>query len=143
MEIGVYHEFHCRPEQSAATAFEEALDQIEAADRWGLDAIWLAEIHQQPRRSVLTAPLTVAAAIAARTRRIKIRHGCAGPAALPSAAACRRDRDDRPDQQGQIAVRRRAQRQSAILCRLWRALFGEPRAISRNAGNRQTDRKST
>ena len=54
MEIGVYHEFHCRPEQTPAEAFEEALAQIEAADRCGLDAIWLAEIHQQPRRSVLT-----------------------------------------------------------------------------------------
>src|ERR1700686_2834608 len=75
MEIGVYHEFHCRPDQTAAAAFEEALGQIEAADRWGLDAIWLAEIHQQARRSVLTAPLTVAAAIAARTKRIKIGTG--------------------------------------------------------------------
>jgi alkanesulfonate monooxygenase SsuD/methylene tetrahydromethanopterin reductase-like flavin-dependent oxidoreductase (luciferase family) len=75
MEIGVYHEFHCRPEQSAAAAFEEALEQIEDADAWGLHAIWLAEIHQQPRRSVLTAPLTVAAAIAARTQRIKIGTG--------------------------------------------------------------------
>src|SRR5215813_1660520 len=97
MEIGVYHEFHCRPDQSASAAFEEALGQIEAADRWGLDAIWLAEIHQQPRRSVLTAPLTVAAAIAARTRRIKIRHGCAGPVVLPAAAACRRYSVARPD----------------------------------------------
>ena len=75
MEIGVYHEFHCRPEQTPAEAFEEALAQIEAADRCGLDAIWLAEIHQQPRRSVLTAPLAVASAIAARTRRIKIGTG--------------------------------------------------------------------
>src|SRR5258708_38396471 len=75
MEVGVYHEFHCRPGQTPAAAFEEALGQIEAADRWGLDAIWLAEIHQQPRRSVLPAPLTVAAAIAARTHRIKIGTG--------------------------------------------------------------------
>jgi hypothetical protein len=75
MEIGVYHEFHCRPDQTPAEAFEEALAQIEAADRCGLDAIWLAEIHQQPRRSVLTAPLAVASAIAARTRRIKIGTG--------------------------------------------------------------------
>src|SRR6516164_3128754 len=75
MEIGVYHEFHCRPDETAAEAFEGALAQVEAADRWGLDAIWLAEIHQQPRRSVLTAPLTVASAIAARTRRIKIGTG--------------------------------------------------------------------
>ena len=75
MEIGVYHEFHCRPDQTPAEAFEEALAQIEAADRCGLDAIWLAEIHQQPRRSGLTAPLAVASAIAARTRRIKIGTG--------------------------------------------------------------------
>ncbi len=75
MEIGVYHEFHCRPDQSSAEAFEVALAQVEAADRWGLDAIWLAEIHQQARRSVLTAPLTVASAIAARTRHIKIGTG--------------------------------------------------------------------
>src|SRR5271157_1984751 len=75
MEIGVYHEFHCRPEQTPAEAFAEALDQIEAADRWGLDAIWLAEIHQQARRSVMSAPMTVASAIAARTKRIKIGTG--------------------------------------------------------------------
>ena len=62
MEVGVYHEFHCRPDQTQAAAFEEALAQIEAADRWGLDAIWLAEIHQQARRSVMSAPMTVASA---------------------------------------------------------------------------------
>jgi alkanesulfonate monooxygenase SsuD/methylene tetrahydromethanopterin reductase-like flavin-dependent oxidoreductase (luciferase family) len=75
MEIGVYHEFHCRPDESPAAAFATALDQIEAADRWGLDAIWLAEIHQQARRSVMSAPMTVASAIAARTKRIKIGTG--------------------------------------------------------------------
>ena len=75
MEVGVYHEFHCRPGQTQAAAFVEALDQIEAADRWGLDAIWLAEIHQQARRSVMSAPMTVASAIAARTKRIKIGTG--------------------------------------------------------------------
>ena len=75
MEVGVYHEFHCRPEQTPAAAFAEALAQIEAADRWGLDAIWLAEIHQQARRSVMSAPMTVASAIAARTKRIKIGTG--------------------------------------------------------------------
>jgi alkanesulfonate monooxygenase SsuD/methylene tetrahydromethanopterin reductase-like flavin-dependent oxidoreductase (luciferase family) len=75
MEVGVYHEFHCRPGEAAAAAFATALDQIEAADRWGLDAIWLAEIHQQARRSVMSAPMTVASAIAARTKRIKIGTG--------------------------------------------------------------------
>ena len=34
--------------------------------------LWLAEIHMNPQRSLLSAPLTVASAIAARTSRIKI-----------------------------------------------------------------------
>jgi len=33
MEIGVYHEFHCRPDETPAEAFEGALAQVEAADR--------------------------------------------------------------------------------------------------------------
>jgi alkanesulfonate monooxygenase SsuD/methylene tetrahydromethanopterin reductase-like flavin-dependent oxidoreductase (luciferase family) len=34
--------------------------------------MWLAELHFEPRRSLLSAPLSIASAIAARTRRIKI-----------------------------------------------------------------------
>ncbi len=76
MEFGWYHEFHRQvDQQSDADAFAQALEQIADAERWGLDAVWLAEIHQQPARSVLSAPLTVAAAIAARTSRIKIGTG--------------------------------------------------------------------
>src|SRR5690348_7810566 len=71
-EFGMFHEFQ-RPvgisdEQAFATSFE----QVDAAERWGLDAMWLAEIHIAPERSVLSAPLTLASAIAARTRRMKI-----------------------------------------------------------------------
>src|SRR6202034_1343009 len=47
----------------------------EDAERYGLDAIWLAEIHQQANRSVLSAPMTVASALGARTSRIKIGTG--------------------------------------------------------------------
>src|SRR5258708_2349712 len=73
MEFGWYHVFHRQvDQQSDADAFAQALDQVSDAERWGLDAIWLAEIHQQAARSVLSAPLTVAAAIATRTSRIKI-----------------------------------------------------------------------
>jgi alkanesulfonate monooxygenase SsuD/methylene tetrahydromethanopterin reductase-like flavin-dependent oxidoreductase (luciferase family) len=73
MEFGWYHEFHRQvDQQSDADAFAQALEQVSDAERWGLDAIWLAEIHQQAARSVLSAPLTVAAAIATRTSRIRI-----------------------------------------------------------------------
>jgi alkanesulfonate monooxygenase SsuD/methylene tetrahydromethanopterin reductase-like flavin-dependent oxidoreductase (luciferase family) len=53
-------------------AFEQGFEQVEAADRWGLDVFWLAEIHQQARRSVLSAPMNVAGQIAARTKRMKV-----------------------------------------------------------------------
>ena len=46
--------------------------QVEAAEACGFDAVWLAEIHFQKDRSVLASPLVVAAAIAARTQRVKI-----------------------------------------------------------------------
>src|SRR5438128_6373363 len=73
MEFGWYHEFHRQVEgQSDADAFDQGFQQAEAAERWGLDVFWLAEIHQQARRSVLSAPLNVAGQLAARTKRMKI-----------------------------------------------------------------------
>ena len=50
---------------SQPEAFAESFEQVEAAERWGLDAMWLAEIHVAPERSVCAAPLTIASAIAA------------------------------------------------------------------------------
>jgi alkanesulfonate monooxygenase SsuD/methylene tetrahydromethanopterin reductase-like flavin-dependent oxidoreductase (luciferase family) len=72
MEFGMFHQFPALPGRSVAQAFDEALEQIDAAERWGLDVMWLAELHCDPQRSVLSAPLSIASAIAARTRRIKI-----------------------------------------------------------------------
>ncbi|HXQ50159.1 MAG TPA: LLM class flavin-dependent oxidoreductase [Stellaceae bacterium] len=72
MEFGLFQEFPTFPDRSHADAFDGALEQVDAAERGGLDAVWLAELHFAPERSVLASPLTVAAAIAARTSRIKI-----------------------------------------------------------------------
>ncbi|HEX3417113.1 MAG TPA: LLM class flavin-dependent oxidoreductase [Stellaceae bacterium] len=72
MEFGMFHEFPSLPGRSESEAFDEAIAQVDAAERLGLDAMWLAELHFEPRRSVLSAPLSIASAIAARTRRIKI-----------------------------------------------------------------------
>ena len=72
MEFGMFHEFPSFPGRSESEAFDEAMEQVEAAERLGLDVMWLAELHFEPRRSVLSAPLSIASAIAARTRRIKI-----------------------------------------------------------------------
>jgi alkanesulfonate monooxygenase SsuD/methylene tetrahydromethanopterin reductase-like flavin-dependent oxidoreductase (luciferase family) len=72
MEFGMFHQFPALPGRPERDAFAEAFAQIDAAERWGLDVMWLAELHFDPQRSVLSAPLSIASAVAARTSRIKI-----------------------------------------------------------------------
>ncbi len=72
MEFGMFHEFQRLPGVSEAEAFAQSLEQVDAAERMGLDAMWLAELHFAPERSVLASPLILAAAIAQRTKRMKI-----------------------------------------------------------------------
>lgn len=72
MEFGIFHEFECPAGTAETQAFDDAFEVVDAAEQWGLDAVWLAEIHFSPQRSVLSAPLTIASAVAGRTERIKI-----------------------------------------------------------------------
>jgi alkanesulfonate monooxygenase SsuD/methylene tetrahydromethanopterin reductase-like flavin-dependent oxidoreductase (luciferase family) len=72
MEFGMFHEFQRRPGQTEAEAFTESFEQVDEAERAGLDVMWLAELHCAPERSVLAAPLNIATAIAGRTKRMKI-----------------------------------------------------------------------
>ena len=69
MEFGMFHEFPSLPGRNESEAFDEAMEQVDAAERFGLDVMWLAELHFERRRSVLSAPLSIASAITARTRR--------------------------------------------------------------------------
>src|SRR5947208_2817974 len=72
MEFGLFTEFHSPPGVTEAAAFDESLAQMKAAEDFGFDAVWLAEIHFQKDRSVLAAPLIIASALAACTQRVKI-----------------------------------------------------------------------
>ena len=72
MEFGMFHEFQALPGETAAESFANSLAQVDAAERWGLDAMWLAELHFAPERSVLSSPMMIAATIAQRTERMKI-----------------------------------------------------------------------
>jgi alkanesulfonate monooxygenase SsuD/methylene tetrahydromethanopterin reductase-like flavin-dependent oxidoreductase (luciferase family) len=74
-EFGMFHEFQRTGAMTEEDAFRISFEEIDAAERWGLDAMWLAEIHVNPERSVCSAPLTLASAIAARTKRMKIGTG--------------------------------------------------------------------
>ena len=72
MEFGSFMEFHTRPGAPQSGAFAEGFDHIDQAEALGLHAVWMAESHFNPERSVLSAPLVLGAAIAGRTERIKI-----------------------------------------------------------------------
>ena len=72
MEFGMFHEFRCAPGDAHTEAFANGFAEIDAAERMGLDVVWLGELHMDPGRSVLSAPLTVASAVATRTSRIRI-----------------------------------------------------------------------
>src|SRR3989442_13470375 len=72
MEIGLFTEFEWRPGVDEAQAFDDSFAQVMAAEDLGYDAVWLAELHFQKERSVLSSPLVVGAAIAGRTKRVRI-----------------------------------------------------------------------
>src|SRR5580692_2865227 len=72
MEFGMFHEFPSMPGRGETEMFDESMEQIDGAERWGLDVMWLAEIHFAPERTYLSSPLAIASAIAGRTERMKI-----------------------------------------------------------------------
>jgi alkanesulfonate monooxygenase SsuD/methylene tetrahydromethanopterin reductase-like flavin-dependent oxidoreductase (luciferase family) len=71
MDFGIFMEFEVRAATQAA-AFQEGFRLVDAAEAWGLDIAWLGEMHFSPARSVLSAPIAVACAIATRTRRLRV-----------------------------------------------------------------------
>jgi alkanesulfonate monooxygenase SsuD/methylene tetrahydromethanopterin reductase-like flavin-dependent oxidoreductase (luciferase family) len=72
MEFGSFMEFPPVASAGQSAAFDQALAEIQAAEEYGLDAVWLAELHGAPERSVLSAPMMLASAIGACTSRVKI-----------------------------------------------------------------------
>ena len=72
MHFGIFMEFESRQGRSQAESFREGFELVEAADAWGLDGVWLGEMHFNPTRSVLGAPIVVASSIATRTKRLRV-----------------------------------------------------------------------
>ena len=71
MHFGIFME-EMRQGNSQADAFQEAFRLAEAAEAWGVDCVWLGELHFIPARSVLSAPLVGASSIATRTKRLRV-----------------------------------------------------------------------
>jgi alkanesulfonate monooxygenase SsuD/methylene tetrahydromethanopterin reductase-like flavin-dependent oxidoreductase (luciferase family) len=71
MHFGVFIE-ELRPGVGEADAFRESFETVDAAEALGFDCVWLGEIHFNPARSVISSPIAMATAIAARTKRIHV-----------------------------------------------------------------------
>jgi len=71
MDFGIFVE-QIRRGNTQADAFREVFELAESGEAWGLDVIWMAEMLFNPTRSVLSAPLLVASAIVARTKRLRV-----------------------------------------------------------------------
>ncbi len=71
-DFGIFLDFLLRPGGNHTEAFREALGLVDLAEATGLDSVWLGEMHFNPNRSVLSAPIVVASAIATRTTRLKV-----------------------------------------------------------------------
>ena len=74
MDFGLFMEFPVDDGAGDQDGFEEGFRLVDEAESMGVDSVWLAEYHFIPF-SVLSSPMTVGAAIAARTKRMRIGFG--------------------------------------------------------------------
>ena len=72
MDFPLFLEFSRRGEMTQRETFDESFALVDLAEELGVDSVWLAEYHFNVDRSGLSAPITVASAIAARTQRMRI-----------------------------------------------------------------------
>jgi alkanesulfonate monooxygenase SsuD/methylene tetrahydromethanopterin reductase-like flavin-dependent oxidoreductase (luciferase family) len=80
MKFGVFYE-HQLPqpwqEDSERRLYQEALEQVELADRIGVEYVWEVEHHFLEEYSQSSAPEVFLAACSQRTKRIRLGHGIA------------------------------------------------------------------
>src|SRR5271167_1879131 len=78
MKFGLFYE-HQLPqpwgEESELRLYQQALDQIELADRLGIDYVWEVEHHFLEEYSHSSAPEVFLSAASQRTRQIRLGHG--------------------------------------------------------------------
>ncbi len=74
MDFGLFLEFSGKEGADEAKVFQRGFSLIDEAENMEVDSVWLPEYHFIPF-SVLSSPIAVATAVAARTKRIRIGFG--------------------------------------------------------------------
>src|SRR5207237_7750621 len=57
--LGIYHEFPVLPGRSQTECFAAGFDIVDAGEEYGLDVMWLAELHFDKRRALAASPLVL------------------------------------------------------------------------------------
>lgn len=72
MKFDLFYQLPAAASQDPAQRYRELIDEAVEADRLGFDTLWLAEIHFTPRFCTMPVPMLQLAAIAERTRRLRL-----------------------------------------------------------------------
>ena len=72
MKFSLFTEIQCPVGSSPEKRLDEFLEQAELADDLDFTTFWIAEIHCQPKFSLLSAPYVVLGAAAQRTKRLRL-----------------------------------------------------------------------
>ena len=72
MDFGIFMDLNRSRGLSQPEVFQEAFELVDMAEEMGLDSVWLGESHFNPNRSVLSAPIVMASAIASRTKKLRV-----------------------------------------------------------------------
>ncbi len=77
MHFGIHYLMSCAPGQQPARRYQETIEQAVAAEALGFESVWPVEQHFKQELSALPCPTLLLAAIAARTRTLRLGTGIA------------------------------------------------------------------
>jgi alkanesulfonate monooxygenase SsuD/methylene tetrahydromethanopterin reductase-like flavin-dependent oxidoreductase (luciferase family) len=72
MKFGLHYQLPCRDFQSPVQRYRDTLEQAAHAETLGFESVWPVEQHFDPELSILPSPLLLLAALAERTRNLRL-----------------------------------------------------------------------
>ena len=72
MKFGLHYQLPCHDFQSPVQRYRETLEQAVHAEALGYESVWPVEQHFDPDLSILPSPLLLLAALAERTRHLRL-----------------------------------------------------------------------